>query len=263
MHPLVNIAVSAARKAGNLIARNADRIEELHITSKARNDFVSEVDRNAEAVIADIIHRAHPDHPILGEESGRSAETGDVLWIVDPLDGTTNFLHRIPHYAVSIGIQVRGRLEHGVIYAPATQDLYIASRGAGAQLNSRRIRVSGRGTADGALLGTGIPTDPERLATYLPTLNKLAANSSGIRRAGSAALDLAYVAAGRLDAFWEFGLKPWDIAAGIVLVQEAGGYVTEIGGSEDVLATGDVLATTPKLQEHLARVLTSSARAAA
>lgn len=254
MHPFINIAVSAARKAGNLIARNADRIEQLHVAAKSHNDFVSEVDRNAEAIIVDAIRRAYPDHAILGEEGGSDGEN-EVRWIIDPLDGTTNFLHRIPHYAVSIGVEVRGQLEHGVIYAPATQDLYVASRGGGAQLNNRRIRVSGRSDSDGALIGTGIPTREPRLTRYLPTLCAVAEDCAGIRRAGSAALDLAYVAAGRLDAFWEFDLKPWDIAAGIVLVLEAGGMISEIGGADDVLGSGDILAATPRLHAALTDTL--------
>ncbi|TAM12227.1 MAG: inositol monophosphatase [Nevskiaceae bacterium] len=262
MHPFINIAVSAARKAGNLIARNADRIEQLHVAAKSRHDFVSEVDRNAEAIIIDAIRRAYPDHAILGEEGGSDGEN-EVRWIIDPLDGTTNFLHRIPHYAVSIGVEVRGQLEHGVIYAPATQDLYIASRGGGAQLNNRRLRVSGRSADDGALIGTGIPTHEDRLAHYLPTLRAIAGDSAGIRRAGSAALDLAYVAAGRLDAFWEFDLKPWDIAAGIVLVLEAGGMVSESSGADNVLNTGNILAATPRLHEALAATLHDFSQAGA
>ncbi|MDN5874952.1 MAG: inositol monophosphatase [Sinobacteraceae bacterium] len=259
MHPLVNIAVSAARKAGNHIARHADRIEQLTVTAKARHDFVSDVDRTAEALITDTIRRAYPGHGILGEEGGHSPGGDDVLWIIDPLDGTTNFLHRIPHFAVSIGIQVRGQLEHGVIYAPSTQDLYTASRGDGAQLNNHRLRVSRRSSEEGLVIGTGIPTQAERLAAYLPTLQAIAANTAGLRRAGSAALDLAYVAAGRLDAFWEFGLKPWDIAAGVVLVREAGGVVTEIDGGDDPLKTGNVLATNIQLHDKLSLALQGSA----
>ncbi|HEX7380821.1 MAG TPA: inositol monophosphatase family protein [Nevskiaceae bacterium] len=255
MHPLVNIAVSAARKAGNFIARYADRIEDLRISTKSRNDFVSEVDRRAEALIVDTIRRAYPQHAILAEESG--AQQGDddsVRWIVDPLDGTTNFLHRIPHFAVSIGVEVRGRLEHGVIYAPPTQDLYIASHGSGAQLNSRRIRVSGRLDTDSALIGTGIPTRADALEAYVPMLGRVAEDTAGIRRAGAASLDLAYVAAGRLDGFWELGLKPWDIAAGLVLVQEAGGLLSGVcadDSDDDLLAHGNVVAATPRLHPWL------------
>jgi len=262
VHPLVNIAVSAARKAGNQIMRNLDRADQLQVARKARNDFVTDVDRNAEAVIIDTIRRAYPDHAVLGEEGGRDGDS-EVLWIIDPLDGTTNFLHRLPHFAVSIGVQVRGRLEHGVIYAPCTQDLYTASRGAGAQLNNRRIRVSGASDLDAALIGTGVPIRSAALDAYLPMLRRVVEMTAGVRRAGSAALDLAYVAAGRLDAFWEIGLKPWDIAAGLLLVQEAGGIVSEIYRSGEPLDSGNVLAATPKLHAPLADALDQAIRDAA
>lgn len=254
MHPLVNIAVSAARAAGNYIMRNLDRVDQLQIERKGRNDFVTMVDRGAESEIIRIVHKAYPQHAILGEEGGKVGDN-EVVWIVDPLDGTTNFLHRFPHFAVSIGIQVRGRLEHGIVYAPCTQDLYIASRGAGATLNSRRIRVSACRDLDEALIGTGVPLRAAHLDAYLPMLTTVVANTAGIRRAGSAALDLAYVAAGRLEAFWELNLKPWDIAAGIVLVQEAGGMVTEIYGAPDPLATGNILAANPKLHPACVEML--------
>ena len=246
MHPLINIAVSAARSAGNFIMRHADRVGQLQIERKGRNDFVTQVDRGAEREIINVIHKAYPQHAILGEEGGKIGDN-EVVWIVDPLDGTTNFLHGFPHYAVSIGIQVRGRLEHGVIYAPCTQDLYVASRGSGATLNNRKIRVSGAKDMDQALIGTGVPIRAVNLDAYIPMLRNVVANTAGVRRAGSAALDLAYVAAGRLDAFWELNLKPWDIAAGMVLVQEAGGLTSEIYGRPDALETGNILVGTPKL----------------
>ncbi len=254
MHPLVNIAVSAARSAGNFIMRYYDRADQLQIERKARNDFVTQVDRGAEQEIIRLIHKAYPQHAILAEESGASGDN-EVTWIIDPLDGTTNFIHGIPHFAVSIGIQVRGKLEHGVIYAPCTQDLYIASKGSGAMLNSRRIRVSACNELERALIGTGVPLREEYLDRYVPMLRNIAAGTAGIRRAGSAALDLAYVAAGRLDGFWEFNLKPWDIAAGIVLVQEAGGIIRALEGSEDVLQDGHILATTLKIGDELQQLL--------
>ncbi len=263
MHPLVTIAVSAARSAGNFIMRNLDRVDQLQIERKGRNDFVTQVDRGAESEIIKIIRKAYPQHAVLGEEGGVNKVSGgdnDVVWIVDPLDGTTNFLHGLPHFAVSIGVQVKGRLEHGVIYAPCTQDLYTASRGAGAQLNNRKLRVSPVKDPDAALIGTGVPIDVELLESYLPMLRVVAERTSGIRRAGSAALDLAYVAAGRLDGFWELGLKPWDIAAGLVLVQEAGGVVSDLHGLPDVLASGNVLAAGPKLHPLLAAMLTAGIR---
>lgn len=250
MHPLVNIAIAAARKAGDLAVRNLERVDQLQVARKSRNDFASEVDRAAEGAIIDIIRKAYPDHAILAEESGQSGKS-EVIWIIDPIDGTTNFLHRLPHFSVSIGVEVRGRLEHAVVYAPCTQDLYVASRGAGAQLNNRRIRVSQRRDLDTALIGTGIPINPAKLDDYLPLLKAIAGLTAGVRRAGAASLDLAYVATGRLDAFWELGLKPWDMAAGLLLVQEAGGIVTDIAGNDAPLYKGDVLASTPKIHQRL------------
>jgi myo-inositol-1(or 4)-monophosphatase len=268
MHPLVNIAVSAARAAGNFIMRNLDRVDQLQIERKGRSDFVTQVDRGAEGEILRLVRKAYPNHAVLGEEGGLSetvkrgigSDEHEVLWIVDPLDGTTNFLHGLPHFAVSIGIQVKGRLEHGVIYAPCTQDLYCASRGGGATLNNKRIRVTQTRDMESALVGTGVPIRSENLDAYLPTLRAVAESTAGIRRAGSAALDLAYVAAGRLDAYWEIGLKPWDIAAGLVLVQEAGGVTSELYGGDDVLRTGHVLAAGPKLHTPLLELLSAAAR---
>ena len=262
MHPLVNIAVSAARAAGRIILRNFDRADQLRVSRKSRNDFVSDVDRHAEAEIVKTIRRAYPDHAVLAEEGGADGDS-EVLWIIDPLDGTTNYLHRLPHFAVSIGIQVRGRLEHGVIYAPSTNDLYVATRGSGAQLNSRRIRVSGCSDMDTALVGTGVPIRAAAMDTYVPMLRRVVETTAGVRRAGSAALDLAYVAAGRLDAFWELHLKPWDMAAGILLVQEAGGIVTELYGDADPLKSGHILAATPKLHPLFAEMLARAGRQAA
>lgn len=251
MHPLVNIAVSAARSAGNVILKHSERVETLQVDRKQHNDFVTLVDRNAEAEIIRTILKAYPDHAILGEESGSSGGDAEVRWIIDPLDGTTNFLHRIPHYAVSIGIEVRGRLEHGVIYAPCTNDLYTASRGAGAMLNSRRLRCSNTKDLDEALIGTGVPLREEFMPDYLKMLGHVATSTAGVRRAGSAALDLAYVAAGRLDGFFEFNLKPWDVAAGIVLVQEASGVIKPLAGGDDVLNHGHILAASYKLVDAL------------
>ena len=259
MHPLVTIATNAARAAGNFIMRNLDRVDQLQIERKGRNDFVTGVDRGAESEIIKIIRKAYPQHAVLAEEGGASGDS-EVVWIVDPLDGTTNFLHGLPHFAVSIGIQVRGRLEHGVIYAPCTQDLYCASRGSGATLNNRKLRVTTTNNLDSALIGTGVPIDTGLLDAYMPMLRMVAERTAGVRRAGSAARDLAYVAAGRLDGFWELGLKPWDIAAGLVLVQEAGGLSSEIYGAADALTTGNVLAAGPKLHPLLSEMLQSVAR---
>jgi len=259
MHPLVTIATNAARAAGNFIMRSMNHIDQLQIEKKGRSDFVTQVDRGAEAEIIKIIRRAYPQHAILGEETGADGDS-DTVWIIDPLDGTTNFLHGIPHFAVSIGIQVRGKLEHGVIYAPSTQDLYTATRGSGAVLNNRKIRVSNAKDMESALFGTGVPINPDLLDTYLPTMRAIAGNSAGIRRAGSAALDLAYVACGRLDGYWEIGLKPWDIAAGLVLVREAGGIVDELYEDGEPLQTGNVLAAGPKIYPQMAEILNAARR---
>jgi myo-inositol-1(or 4)-monophosphatase len=255
MQPLENIAVTAARAAGNFIMRHLERADTLTVTRKSRNDFVSEVDRGAEAEIVHIIRKAHPDHAVLAEEGGADGK-GDWLWIIDPLDGTTNFLHGFPHFAVSIGVQHKGKLQLGVIYAPCTQDLYIAARGAGAVLNSRKIRVSKTLALNDSLVGTGVPIrGGANLDTYLPQLRAIVEKTAGVRRAGAAALDLAYVACGRLDAFWELNLHAWDMAAGILLVEEAGGVVTELFGAEDPLQTGHILAANPKMHEQLAPLL--------
>ncbi|MGV6817131.1 MAG: inositol monophosphatase family protein [Thiotrichales bacterium] len=248
MQPMLNTAVRAARAAGSIIIRHVNRIDELTITTKARHDFVSEVDQNAEREIIKILTRAYPDHGILGEEGGVHNPDAEAQWIIDPLDGTTNFLYGIPHYAVSIGMRFNGRLEQAVVYDPFKDELFTASRGDGARLNDRRIRVKSLPSIEGALLGTGIPFRPDQnLDLYLDTLKVLIQDTAGIRRAGSAALDLAYVAAGRLDGYWEFGLKPWDMAAGELLVQEAGGLIGDPYGGKDHAKSGDIVCGSPKV----------------
>ena len=255
MLPLENIAVAAARAAGNHIMRNLERIEQLKVDRKSRNDFVSDVDRGAEAEIVHIIRKAHPDHAILAEEGGPSGEH-EFKWIIDPLDGTTNFLHRFPHFAVSIGVQQKDKMLLGVIYAPCTNDLYVAIRGSGAVLNSRKMRVSKTLNLDDALVGTGVPIrSGVILDKYIPQLKVIVDKTAGVRRAGAAALDLAYVACGRLDAFWELGLQPWDMAAGLLMVEEAGGVVSELYGADDAMKTGNVLAANPKIHEQLSPLL--------
>ena len=247
MHPLVNIAVNAARRAGNVITRATQKLDTLQVQAKGRHDFVSDVDRAAEQEIIQVIRKAHPDHAILAEESGAAGES-EVTWIIDPLDGTTNYLHGFPHYAVSIGIQVKNRVEHGVIYDPMRQELFTASRGGGVQVDGRRVRVTRLNSVEGALLGTGFPfRAPQRLDAYLETFRALFPQASDIRRAGSAALDLAYVAAGRLDGYWEFGLHPWDMAAGALMVQEAGGLVGDFSGGSKYMESGNIVAASPKV----------------
>ncbi len=241
MHPMINIAVRAARNAGRIILRYYERTESLHVDEKSRNDFVSEVDRQAEQVIIKELRNKYPSHAILGEESGRH-KGDDYQWVIDPLDGTTNYLHGLPQFAVSIALKHRGRLEHGLVYDPLREEMYTASRGAGAQLNDRRLRVSQRIDLEGALLGTGLPFRDQRfIKEYLGMLEALMKDSAGIRRPGSAALDFAYVAAGRTDGFWELGLSEWDFAAGALLVREAGGVVSDISGGDRYLETGNVI----------------------
>ena len=261
MHPMLNIAIRAARNAGNIIARNADQVDTLTVSNKSPNDFVSEVDRRAEREIINVIHKAYPDHAILAEESGQH-EGNEYEWIIDPLDGTTNFLYGFPQFAVSIALRHKGRLEQAVVYDPMRQELFTASRGEGAMLNGRRMRVTNRRSLNGALLGTGIPFRQSQAKwndAYFEMMKDLIPGSAGVRRAGSAALDLAYVACGRLDGFWELGLNVWDIAAGVLLIEEAGGLISGITGKPDHLETGHVVTGNPrvfkamlqKIQPHL------------
>ncbi len=255
LHPMLNIAIRAARAAGDRIVRYLDRLPDLTVSEKDRNDYVSEVDREAEQAIIRILRKAYPDHAILAEESGgQGAESAEYRWIIDPLDGTTNFLHGFPQFAVSIALQRRGRLEQAVVYDPMRQELFTATRGAGAQLNNRRIRVAQRPGLDGALLGTGFPfKHHEHLDAYLGMFRDLLVATAGIRRPGSAALDLAYVAAGRFDGFWEIDLNIWDIAAGVLLIQEAGGIVGDLTGGHRFLETGNIVAGNPRVFAAMVR----------
>ena len=255
MHPTLNIAIRAARSAGNVIIRNLDRLDGLAIHTKDRNDFVTEVDQKAEQEIIYTLRKAFPDHGILAEESGLR-EGNDYQWIIDPLDGTTNFLHGFPQFAVSIALRHKGRLEHGVVYDPLRQELFTATRGAGAMLNDRRLRVTKRNSLDGALLGTGFPfKSQQHLETYLDMFRALFPNTAGIRRPGSAALDLAYVAAGRLDGFWEIGLNIWDMAAGVLLIQEAGGISSDFLGGHNHLESGNLVAGNPKVFTEILKTI--------
>ena len=251
MQTALHTAITAAREAAKIIFRNLERVDSLSIHAKKKNDFVSEVDHQAEREIISIISRTYPNHSILAEESGHShgaQDTSGYQWIIDPLDGTTNYLHGFPHFSVSIALRYRQRLETGVIYDPLRGELFCASRGNGALLNDRKLRVTKLIDLGGALLGTGLPfREGQDVDAYLATLRALMLRTSGIRRAGSAALDLAYVAAGRLDGFWEFGLNIWDIAAGCLIIQEAGGLVGDPAGSHTHLETGNIVAANPKL----------------
>jgi len=245
---MLNIAVRAARRAGSIINRATLDGAALQVRSKRANDFVTRVDGAAEEAVIDIVRKAYPEHGFIAEESGESTPDAEYLWIIDPLDGTTNFIHGFPQYAVSIAVQRRGALEHAVVYDPTKNELFTASKGRGAFLNDRRIRVSKCLKLGDALVGTGFPfKELGRLDLYLKQLQVFMSKSSGVRRAGAAALDLAYVACGRLDAFWELGLAPWDMAAGALLIQEAGGLVADMTGEQDFMNTGDVVAATPKI----------------
>jgi myo-inositol-1(or 4)-monophosphatase len=257
MHPMLNIAVKAARRAGSVINRAALDRGALEIRTKRANDFVTQVDKSAEAAIIDTICQAFPDHAILAEESGEQpAPKSEYRWVIDPLDGTTNFIHGFPQFCVSIAIQHRGATAHGVIYDPLKNELFTASRGSGAFLDDRRIRVSKCVQLKDALVGTGFPfKELSRLDLYMRQLGGMMRGTAGVRRAGAAALDLAYVAAGRMDAFWEMGLAPWDMAAGALMIQEAGGLVGDLGGEATYLECGDIAAATPKVFPQLLAAL--------
>ncbi|MEN8166087.1 MAG: inositol monophosphatase family protein [Pseudomonadota bacterium] len=255
MNPMLTIAVRAAREAGRVLTRSFNRLDTLTVTSKGKNEFVSEVDRNAEQAIIEVLREKFPSHAILAEESGSHAGN-DYQWIIDPLDGTTNYLHGFPQFSISIALKVKGRLEVGVVYDPIKEEMYTTSRGDGALLNDRKLRVSNRKGLEGALLGTGIPYRDFRFTeNYMGMLKDLIKDTAGIRRPGSAALDFAYVAAGRMDGFWELGLAPWDFAAGVLLVREAGGIVTDIAGGERFLETGNVIAGSLKVHNAMLRCI--------
>jgi len=250
---MVNIAVRAARGAGTIIARNADRLDRVEVERKGSNDFVTEVDRLAEQEIIQTLKRAYPSHAVIGEESGGEADS-DYVWVIDPLDGTTNFLHGFPHFAVSIALLHRGTIDVGVVYDPVRDELFTAKRGGGATLDGRRLRMAKRRGLEEAIIGTGFPFKyPEHLTAYMGMFEDVLRRSGDVRRTGSAALDLAWVAADRMDGFWEIGLNPWDIAAGTLFIREAGGIVSDLEGGERHLERGDVAAGSPKLIKELLR----------
>ncbi len=252
MQPMLNIALRAARSAGEIILRSMDRFETLSISEKDSKDYVTNIDKAAENSIIETISKAYPEHGFYAEESGSASGQGEgaeYQWIIDPLDGTTNFIHGVPHFAISIACKFRGRLEHAVVYDPIRQEEFLASRGRGAMLNGRRIRVTKRNNLTHALIATGFPFrdgQMEHMDNYLQMFKSLASQSAGIRRAGAASLDLAYVAAGRYDGFWEYGLSEWDMAAGALLIQEAGGLISDFTGGHQFLEKGHVVAGNPK-----------------
>jgi myo-inositol-1(or 4)-monophosphatase len=259
MEPMMNIALRAARKAGELIIRASDELDRIAVNEKKANDFVTEIDKKAEQEILYHLQKTFPDHAFLGEEGGQVGNPdSDYLWIIDPLDGTTNFIRGIPHYAISIACRYKGQLEHAVVLDPVRQEEFTASRGRGAQLNGKRIRVSSRPNLDGALIGTGIPfksRSEQFIPVYMQSLDAVAHKTAGVRRAGAAALDLAYVAAGRLDGFWEIGLQPWDIAGGTLLIQEAGGLIADFTGNTEFMDSGNIVAGGPKCFKALLQTI--------
>jgi len=256
MHPMLNIAVRAARRAGSIINRAALDGGGYEVRSKRMNDFVTKVDHAAEESIIEIVRKAYPDHAVLAEESGASTERSEYQWVIDPLDGTTNFIHGFPQYCVSIAIRHREALAHGVIYDPLKNELFTASKGRGAFLNDRRIRVSKCLRLGDALVGTGFPfKELGQIERYTGQLKQIMQKTAGVRRAGAAALDLAYVACGRLDAFWELGLSAWDMAAGALMIQEAGGLVGDLRGEDGYLESGEIACATPKIFPPLLEIL--------
>ncbi len=256
MHGMVNIAVRAARRAGELMIRQLNRLETLEVTEKNRNDYVTEVDYLAEEAIIEVIYDHYPDHSILAEERGQQG-SHEFQWIIDPLDGTTNFIHGFPVFSVSIAVTHKGQLEHGVVYDPLRQEIFTASRGQGAQVDGRKIRVSRRHSMQHSLIATGFPYrgNQQHLDDYLAMFKSVIMASAGIRRPGSAALDLCYVAAGRVDGFWELGLSIWDIAAGALMIKEAGGRISDFRGSDAYLHSGDIVAGNPTIYARLSKLL--------
>ncbi|WP_220718424.1 inositol-1-monophosphatase [Agarivorans litoreus] len=253
MHAMLNIAIRAARNAGKVVTQAYEQLDKVEATTKGTNDYVTNVDKAAEKSIIDTIKNAFPDHSFIAEESGLTKGTDDEYqWVIDPLDGTTNFIKGIPHFAISIALRVRGKTEHGVVYDPLRNELFAASRGKGAQLNGYRLRVTKAKDLEGTLIGTGFPFKRKHyMDSYLAMFGAIFAECGDMRRAGSAALDLAYVAAGRLDGFFELNLKPWDIAAGELIAREAGAIVTDFSGNTDFYQSGNVVCANPKVLKHM------------
>ena len=256
MSAILNIATKAAYAAGNLIQQESRNVGRIKFEKKGHNDFVTAVDKQAEQIIIQTIKKAYPEHNILAEESGLQQNNSPVTWIIDPIDGTTNFIHGNPQYCVSIGIKHDDKITHSVIFDPNRNDLYSAEIGKGAYLNDKRIRVSTTANLNEALIATGFPTyNLDILDQYLGMFKEIIQASSGIRRAGSAALDLAYVAAGMVDGFWEFGLKPWDIAAGMLLIKEAGGMITDFEGKQGMFEAGNIVTGNHKILSQLMQII--------
>jgi myo-inositol-1(or 4)-monophosphatase len=261
---MLNTAVKAARKAGSIISRASFDLDKLTVRRKRQNDFVSEVDHAAEEAIIGVLREAYPSHGILAEESGSRDTDAEYVWVIDPLDGTTNFLHGFPQYCVSIGLLHKGVPNQAVVFDPNRSELFTASKGVGAYLNDRRIRVSKTDRLEDALMGTGFPfREVGHLDDYLRMFRNMTMGCAGIRRPGAAALDLAWVAAGRIDGFWEIGLSPWDIAAGALLVREAGGLIGDLNGEDGFIDSGRVVASNSKIFSSILQTLKQRGAAAA
>ncbi|EIJ0941090.1 inositol-1-monophosphatase [Vibrio vulnificus] len=248
MHPMLNIAIRAARKAGNHIAKSLENVEKIESTLKGTNDFVTNVDKEAETIIIDTIKSSYPEHCIVAEENGLiNGKDKDVQWIIDPLDGTTNFVKGLPHFAVSIAVRIKGKTEVACVYDPMLNELFTAQRGAGAQLNNARIRVKQPKDLQGAIIATGFPfKQKQHSESYFKIMSAMFVEVADFRRAGSAALDLCYVAAGRVDGYFELGLKPWDIAAGELIAREAGAIITDFAGGTEYIKSGNVVASSAR-----------------
>jgi len=263
MHPMLNVAVKAARRAATIINRASLNLERLQIDRKQHNDFVTEVDKAAEEAIIETLSEAYPNHGFLAEESGELLNNSDHIWIIDPLDGTTNFIHGFPQYAISIALSVNGVLQQAVIYDPNRDELFSASKGAGAYVDRRRLRVASQIKLENALIGTGFPYRQDQdLDQYLKIFAEMTRQCAGLRRPGAASLDLAYVAAGRYDGFFESELKPWDMAAGALIITEAGGLVGNYRGEEGFLESGEIMAGNPRIFAQMAQVLGKHSRQA-
>ena len=263
MHPMLNVAVKAARRAATIINRASLNLERLQIDRKQHNDFVTEVDKAAEEVIIETLSEAYPNHGFLAEESGELLNNSDHIWIIDPLDGTTNFIHGFPQYAISIALSVNGVLQQAVIYDPNRDELFSASKGAGAYVDRRRLRVASQIKLENALIGTGFPYRQDQdVDQYLKIFAEMTRQCAGLRRPGAASLDLAYVAAGRYDGFFESELKPWDMAAGALIITEAGGLVGNYRGEEGFLESGEIMAGNPRIFAQMAQVLGKYSRQA-
>ncbi|GAB4223791.1 MAG: inositol monophosphatase family protein [Gammaproteobacteria bacterium] len=257
-HPYINIAIKAARNAGNVITKGLERLDIIDVLEKNPLDFVTEIDHQAEKIIIDTIHKAYPNHSILAEETGAiPKQDQDITWIIDPLDGTHNFMRGLPHFCVSIAVQKGKTVEHGVIYDPIRHELFTASRGQGARCNNHRLRVTQRNQLEGAMLATAFPWGKQQVIDHYLTRSRSLFTDYAykIRCTGSAALDLAYVAAGRLDGFWELELQPWDMAAGALMIKEAGGLVSDFDGSEAYLERGNIVGASPRVFKALLQAL--------